>query len=284
MPNDEPTSKAPTPELEEELKMRTRAENRLIKLGSLLEIAESRGIDVPCARLNYEGSQDELYAKRNSLESIKKADEGLRQLTMRLNEYKYKFLGIPKWTYLSFVIAKYGLFSMFYGMAAAIVFGILLMDPPYKYVLNVPLWASLFAGLGASAQIMMGTVEDIKATGIVREYKRLWYTSLPFLAVIFGYIAYLLTDLGMMSTAGGASTGFLNATDIGLLNISGLEGAQLINNNATLIASSAENFTAQNVSSFEASIGDNMRVVVCFLVGFATNAFIEKLAKLSEKL
>lgn len=284
MSNEEPTSKAPTPELKEELDMRTRAEDRMIKLGSLLEIAESRGIDVPCARLNYEGSRDDLYAEKNSLESIKKADEGLRQLTMGLNEYKYKFLGIPKWTYLSFVIAKYGLFSMFYGMAAAIFFGYLLIYHPHKYVLNVPLWASLFAGLGASAQIMVGTVEDIKATGIVRAYKRLWYTSLPFLAAIFGYIAYLLTDLGMMTTAGGAPSGFLNATDIGFLSLSGLEGAQLMNNNTTLIASSANNLTAQNVSYFEAAIGDNMRVVVCFLVGFATNAFIEKLGKLSEKL
>jgi hypothetical protein len=277
-------SEAPTPELEEELKMRTWAEDRLLKLGSLLEIAESRNIHVPCARLNYDGSRDELYANKDSLESIKKADEGIRQLTMGLNEYKYKFLGLPKWTYISFVIAKYGLFSMFYGMAAAIFFGYLLMDPPYRYVLNVPLWASLFAGLGASAQIMVGTVEDIKATGIVREYKRLWYTSLPFLAAIFGYIAYLLTDLGMITTAGGATTGYLNATNIGFLNLSGLEGAQLIGNNTTLIASSAKELTAQNVSSFEATIGDNMRVVVCFLVGFATNAFIEKLAKLSEKL
>ena len=202
---------------------------------------------------------------------------------MGLNKYKYQFLGFPKWTYISFVIAKYGLFSMFYGMGAAIFFGVLLMAPPYKYVLNVPLWASLFAGLGASAQIMVGTVEDIKATGIVREYKRLWYTSLPFLAAIFGYIAYLLTDLGMITTAGGATTSYLNATNIGFLNLSGLEGPQLIGNNTTLIASSAKELTAQNVSSFEAAIGDNMRVVVCFLVGFATNAFIEKLGKLSEK-
>ena len=54
-------SKATTPELEEELKMRKRAEDRLIKLGSLLEIAESRNMDIPSARLNYDGSRDELY-------------------------------------------------------------------------------------------------------------------------------------------------------------------------------------------------------------------------------
>jgi hypothetical protein len=255
-------SDEPTPKLEEELEMRGLAEERLVKLGSLLEIGESRNIHVSCARSNYYDARDDLYVKKNALESIKKSDEGMLQLTMELNKHKIKFLGFPRWTYLSFVIAKYGLFSMFYGMAAAIFFGyILLFKDANGIILNVPLWAALIAGLGASAQIMVGTVEDIKATGIVREYKRLWYTSLPFLAAIFGFIAYLLTDLGMTTTTGGSATGILN------------QSAQLIGNNTTL-----------NGSSFEANTGDNMRILVCFLVGFATNAFIEKLGKLSEKL
>lgn len=252
----------PTPKLEEELEMRRWAEERLVKLGSLLEIAESRDIDVFGARANYYAARDELYTKKEPLKSMEDTDKGMEQLTRELNRHKFKFFGLPKWTYLSFVIAKYGLFSMFYGMAAAIFFGyILLFKDANGIILNVPLWAALIAGLGASAQIMVGTVEDIKASGIVREYKRLWYTSLPFLAAIFGFIAYLLTDLGMTTTTGGSATGILN------------QSAQLIGNNTTLIG-----------SSFEANTGDNMRILVCFLVGFATNAFIEKLGKLSEKL
>jgi hypothetical protein len=271
----------PTPKLEEELEMRRWAEERLIKLGSLLEIAESRDIDVSGARTNYYAARNELYTEKEPLKSMEDADKGMEQLTRELNRHKFKFFGLPRWTYLSFVIAKYGLFSMFYGMAAAIFFGYLLYSQDTnKIILNVPIWAALIAGLGASAQIMVGTVEDIKAYGIVREYKRLWYTSLPFLAVIFGFIAYLLTDLGM-TTTGGSAVGSLNATGLGVLNLTGLEDAQL--NNSILNASSAKELSAQSVSSFEVN-GDNTRILFCFLVGFATNAFIEKLGKLSEKL
>jgi hypothetical protein len=275
----------PTPKLEEELEMRRWAEERLVKLGSLLEIAESRDIDVSGARTNYYAARDELYTKKEPLKSIEDTDKGMEQLTRELNRHKFKFFGLPRWTYLSFVIAKYGLFSMFYGMAAAIFFGYLLVFKDTDgIILNVPLWAALIAGLGASAQIMVGTVEDIKAYGIVREYKRLWYTSLPFLAAIFGFIAYILTDLGTMTTAGGTAVSSLNATGLGVLNLTGLEGAQLTANNSILNASRADSLVAQDVTSFEASIGDNTRILFCFLVGFATNAFIEKLGKLSEKL
>jgi hypothetical protein len=275
-----------TSELDEELKFRTKAEERLIKLGNLLEIAESRCIKATCARINYLDSRSQLYKNKDAFESITKSDEGLYQLTRDLNTFKFNFLGIPKWTYLSFVIAKYGLFPMFYGMIAAIVFGYLLVSRNADFlILNVPIWAALIAGLGASAQIMVGTVGDIKATGVVQEYKRLWYTSLPFLAVIFGYIAYILTDLGMVSTTGsGTPHNYINATDIGIVNLTGLKDAVLANSNSTLNATGAVQLTAKDVISFSANIGDNTRMAVCFIVGFATNAFIEKLTKLSEKL
>ncbi len=274
-----------TSELDEELKFRTDAEERLIKLGNLLEIAESKGIQLESARENYVDSRYELYKKKDAFESITKSDEGFIQFSKALNEFKFEFLGIPKWTYISFVIAKYGLFSMGYGMLAAIVFGyLLLFKNTDLLVLNVPIWAALIAGLGASAQIMVGTVGDIKATGVVQEYKRLWYTSLPFLASIFGFIAYILTDLGMSTTTGnGTPHNYLNATNIEMLNLTGLKDAVLVNN-STLTATSAAQLTAKDVISFSANIGDNTRMAVCFIVGFATNAFIEKLTKLSEKL
>lgn len=288
-PEGEPGTKIDksTSELDEELKFRTAAEERLIKLGNLLEIAESKGIQLASARKNYVESRNELYKNKDAFESITKSDEGFMHLTRALNDLKFEFMGLPKWRYISFVIAKYGLFPMFYGMLAAIVFGYLLVVPKNAdlLILNVPIWAALIAGLGASAQIMVGTVGDIKATGVVQEYKRLWYTSLPFLAVIFGYIAYILTDLGMVSTTGsGTPHNYLNATDIGIVNLTGLKGAILANSNSTLNATGAVQLTARDVTSFSANIGDNSRMAVCFIVGFATNAFIEKLTKLSEKL
>jgi hypothetical protein len=275
-----------TPELDEELKLRTKAEERLTKLGNLLEIGESRGIHVPCARKNYIDSREQLYKKKDAIESIKDADEGIFQFTTALSEMKwdFKIFSIPKWPHTSFVIAKYGLSSLLYGMLAAIAFGYLLFFKDTNLVVkNVPIWAALIAGLGASAQIMVGTVADIKATGIVQGYKRIWYISLPFLAAIFGFIAYILTDLGTLGITGsGTPPNYLNATNIGALNITGLVDASL--SNGTLIAASADQLVAKNVASFSANIGDNMRMAVCFIVGFATNAFIDKLTKLSEKL
>lgn len=282
--NDKESTGQSTSELDEELKLRTKAEEKLTKLGNLLEISESRAVHVPCARQNYIDSREQLYKKKDALESIKDADEGLLQLTKALNEMKFKFFGIPKWTYISFVIAKYGLTSLFYGLLASIVFGYLLLFKSTNIIImNVPVWAALIAGLGASAQIMVGTVADIKATGVVQEYKRIWYTSLPFLAAIFGFIAYILTDLGMLTMNGSVSpTNYLNATNIGALNITGVVGGNL--SNGTFIAQSAQLLTAQGVEAFSANIGDNTRMAVCFIVGFATNAFIDKLTKLSEKL
>ena len=103
------------------------------------------------------------------------------------------------------------------------------------------------------------------------------------MAAIFGFIAYILTDLGTATVAGsGSPSNYLNATDIGTLNLTGLRDATL--NGTTLSASGALQLTAKDVASFGANIGNNTRMVVCFIVGFATNSFIEKLTELSEKM
>jgi len=80
-----------TSKLEEELKMRTKAEEKLTKLGYLLEIAQSRDIIVTCARSNYVSSQDKLYKDKDAIESIKKTDEGLFQLTKALMKESLDF-------------------------------------------------------------------------------------------------------------------------------------------------------------------------------------------------
>ena len=270
-------------ELKDEVNMREAAEGRLTKLGMLLEIAESRGLDVKSAKEFYNSSRESLYRDKNALESMKISDRSNSELTAALNQEKYGLLSFPKWTYISFFMAKYGLFSLSYGMIAAVFFGyILLYSNMNKYILEtVPLWAPAISGLGASAQIMVGTVDDIKATGVVQNYKRVWYTALPFLAAIFGFIAYILTDLGEVVVAGdGVSLTASNIT--GNLTLFGLEQPLLYN--TTLTATGAANLTAQKVESFEAAVGDNMRMAVCFIVGYATNAFIDKLMKLSKNI
>lgn len=294
-----------TSELREELKFRELAEERLIRLGRLLEIAESRNINVSDTRDTFYSSRNKLYRENDVFGSINECDKCNSKLTAALNGEKYKVIGFPKWTYVSFVMAKYGLFSLFYGMISAFFFGYILLASnmdiqitifehniidtnmdidPYRLILNVvPLWAAIIAGLGASIQIMVGTVNDIKKIGVVQEYKRLWYTALPLIATIFGFIAYILTDLGAVSITGSDMS--LIATNIsGNINITGLTQANLINNNTSLTALGATNLTAQSVEKFETSIGDNTRIAICFLVGYATNAFISKLDKLSKKL
>ncbi len=112
MSNDATIKDASTPQLEEELRMRTWAEEKLIKLGSLLEIGESRNVHVEDAISNYDKSREMLYKDKNSLESIKESDKGMRLFTMELNQLMFKFFGLPRWSYLSFVFAIYGLSSM----------------------------------------------------------------------------------------------------------------------------------------------------------------------------
>ena len=130
-----------TSELRDELKLRELAEERLIKLGQLLEIAESRNIINPNARTMFYSSRNKLYGKNNGkndvLESINESDKCTSILTAALNKEKYRFLGFPKWTYISFVMAKYGLFSLFYGMISAIFFWYILLASDMDIQINI---------------------------------------------------------------------------------------------------------------------------------------------------
>ncbi|MGB3944843.1 MAG: hypothetical protein WBK88_08645 [Methanothrix sp.] len=280
--------KSGVPDFDDQAEMRMMAKGRLLRLGALLDIAESRSFDVKDARECYNKARNELYRKKDALESITESEKGNTQLTQALNKEKYKLLGFPKWNYISFSIAKYGLFSLSYGMISAAFFGSFLLfgNVSGNLILGVvPLWAALIAGLGTSAQIMVGTVEDIKDVGIVKEYKRLWYIALPFLGAIFGFIAYILVDLGVISLTGsapGTPVSNLYATNIsGSITITELVKPVL--DNTTLTASAAANLTAEKVGDFKADVSNNnMRMAVCFIVGYATNAFIDKLTKLSK--
>ncbi|MBC7121466.1 MAG: hypothetical protein H5T33_07895, partial [Candidatus Methanosuratus sp.] len=73
----------------------------------------------------------------------------------------------------------------------------------YKYpdakVLDVPLWSSFFAGLGASAQILTGVADDLRRYGLATRYKRLWYMAIPLLSMVFGYMAYLISSSGLVA-------------------------------------------------------------------------------------
>jgi hypothetical protein len=42
-------------------------------------------------------------------------------------------------------------------------------------------------------------VDDLRKEGAVIRYKRVWYTAIPLLSLIFGYMAYLLFSSGLVA-------------------------------------------------------------------------------------
>jgi hypothetical protein len=92
------------------------------------------------------------------------------------------------------------------------------------------LWSLFFAGLGSSAQILTGVADDLRRYGLASRYKRLWYMALPLLAMVFGYMAYLVFSSGFIALDGDSQgrvfsimficflTGFLTKWLIGRLS------------------------------------------------------------------
>lgn len=116
-------------------------------------------------------------------------------------------------------------------------------------LLGVPLWAGLFAGVGACIQIIMTLVGDIKEDGVVSEHRQLWFAALPLVALVFGYLAYILIDLGVMTLAG---------------------------------PQSSSTATGGTQSLLSAGIGS--KILICFLAGYATDDFIKKLTSTTTKV
>ena len=87
-------------------------------------------------------------------------------------------------------------------MLAVLFFSLLIYRYSEVIILGVPLWSSFFAGLGASAQILTGVADDLRRYGLASRYKRLWYMAIPLLAMVFGYMAYLVLSSGLIMLDG----------------------------------------------------------------------------------
>jgi len=83
----------------------------------------------------------------------------------------------------------------------------LIYQYPEAEILDVPLWSSFFAGLGASAQILTGVAEDLRRYGLATRYKRLWYMAIPLISMVFGYMAYLISSSGLIALNDGIGDG-----------------------------------------------------------------------------
>ncbi|NYT02914.1 MAG: hypothetical protein GKC10_09200 [Methanosarcinales archaeon] len=141
------------------------------------------------------------FTKENFSDAFLYYDRADYELTSAVNEAKHNLRGlrIHSSRTISFFFKLYGLYAVIYGVIAASIFATLIYRVSDVRLLDVPLWSSLFAGLGSSAQILTGVVDDLRKQGIVTRYKRIWYTALPFLSLIFGYMAYLLFSSGLVA-------------------------------------------------------------------------------------
>ncbi len=172
----------------------------LTRLRYMLQAAHRSSIDVKNSYDFYVLAFKEL-SKDNRTDAFLYYDRAKYELTSAINDAKHNLRGlrIHSSRTLSFFFKLYGLYAVTYGILAAIIFGMLIYRYSDLEILGVPLWSSFFAGLGSSAQILTGVVDDLRREGIVVRYKRIWYTTIPLLSMIFGYMAYLLFSSGLIA-------------------------------------------------------------------------------------
>jgi hypothetical protein len=77
-----------------------------------------------------------------------------------------------------------------------------ILGPIKPHAFGVPVWAVLFAGIGACVQIMIDITNDLKKSGYVEKYAKIWYMFLPIVGPVFGFLAYVLLSLGFLSLSG----------------------------------------------------------------------------------
>jgi len=321
-PTDDPTGNKkpvdtqnnPADDLAGKLNRTKEVESWLKKLEILLDNAKRCGLDNTDVNNGFETLKQARGKYYATAQDLSGAYEDLRVANNSLTDAlaKARVGPIPTLKYLSFQSMIYGWTALATSTIAAIIFILLLFryegmnmnhltDPlitiplhwlswslPSK-LLDVPLWAALFGGLGACVQIQLGVVADIRDDGVVSDYKRVWYFILPLVALVLGYFAYILIDLGLVTLGSpqGGQSASITAANISLIKATGANSFHLINNvsgNYSFAAGTVANLTATGVSSFTANVGNQARIVACFLAGYATDAFTKKLTNLADKM
>lgn len=173
------------------------------RLDRMLAAAHRSSIDVKDSYDFYILALKELN-KENLADAFLYCDRARYELTASLNEAKFRVLGtrIHSLRTLSYFFKLYGLYAVIFSALSVIAFGALITAYSSRSVMEVPLWAPFFAGLGSSAQILTGVADDLRRYGLASRYKRLWYMALPLLAMVFGYMAYLVFSSGFIALDG----------------------------------------------------------------------------------
>ena len=171
----------------------------LKRLDRMLQAAHRSSIDIKDSYDFYVLALRE-FNKENLSESFLYYDRAKYELTSAINEAKIKIKGsqFHSLRTISYFFKLYGLYAVIFAMLAVLFFSLLIYSYSEVVILGVPLWSSFFAGLGASAQILTGVADDLRRYGLASRYKRLWYMAIPLLAMVFGYMAYLVLGSGLI--------------------------------------------------------------------------------------
>jgi hypothetical protein len=175
-------------------------ERELQKLNRMLQSAHRSSIDIKNSYDFHVLAVKELN-KDNLSDAYLYYDRSKYELTNAINDAKLNLKGlrIHSLRTISFFFKLYGLYAAVFGMLSTLIFGFLIYRYSELTILDVPLWASFFAGLGSSAQILSGVTDDLRKEGAVIRYKRVWYMAIPPLSLIFGYMAYLIFSSGLVA-------------------------------------------------------------------------------------
>lgn len=308
MANNEEPSVSPSGDLEAKLKRTQEIESWMKRLESLLDVAKRCSLDVgdnSTGAIKFYRDAYQNFYKSNLTDAYFNLLDSNNALTDAL--LKSKLFGIiPSLPYISFFMRIYGLPALTYSVFVSIIFMFLLLKytgasvggyltmpylmgliPPIPTeLMGIPIWAALFAGLGSSIQIIMGTVADIKENKVVAEYKRVWYVTLPLVALVFGYLAYILVDLGLLilGSAPSGQTPSLAAANVSLIKATGVNSLNIISNetgNISFLAKNVADLSATGVESFAVNVNNYTRMVACFLAGYQTDWFINRLTTLT---
>ena len=202
----------------------------LKRLDRMLQAAHRSSIEIKDSYDFYVLALKE-FNKGNLAEAFLDYDRSRYELTAAINEAKIKIKGsrFHSMRTISYFFKLYGLYAVIFASLSVALFSALIYLYSGAEVLGVPLWASFFAGLGSSAQILTGVADDLRRYGLASRYKRLWYMAIPILAMVFGYMAYLVFSSGIIAIDSSQSrefsimficflTGFLTKWIIGRLS------------------------------------------------------------------
>ena len=175
-------------------------EVELKRLDRMLQAAHRSSIDIKDGYDFYILALKE-FNRENLSDSFLYCNRARYELTCAINEAKIRIRSsrFHSSRTISYFFQLYGLYAIVFAVLAVILFSILVINYPELNVLGVPLWSSFFAGLGASAQILAGVIDDLRRFGLATRYKRLWYMAIPLLSMVFGYMAYLFFSSGLIA-------------------------------------------------------------------------------------